>query len=62
MITYKFFNHLPPEAVSIRQTVFVEEQGFHNKFDDIDERALHLIVYVDGKAVAICGHLPMTRL
>lgn len=51
MITYKFFNHLPPEAVSIRQTVFVAEQGFHNEFDDIDERALHLIVYADGKAV-----------
>ncbi len=51
MITHKFFNQLPPEAVKIREAVFVKEQGFHNEFDDIDKKALHLIVYADGKAV-----------
>lgn len=51
MITYKIFNRLPQEAVDIRKTVFVEEQGFHNEFDDIDETAVHLIIYKDGKPV-----------
>ena len=37
MITHKFFNQLPPEAVKIREAVFVKEQGFHNEFDDIDK-------------------------
>lgn len=51
MITYKFFNYLPQEAINIRETVFVKEQGFHNEFDDIDKKAIHLIIYIDNKAV-----------
>ena len=29
-----------PDAKAIRQSVFVEEQGFEYEFDDIDETAL----------------------
>ena len=32
-----------PDARLIRQSVFVEEQGFEYEFDDIDETALHLV-------------------
>ena len=34
-----------PDARVIRQSVFVEEQGFEYEFDDIDETALHLVLY-----------------
>lgn len=40
------------DAKLIRQLVFVEEQGFENEFDDIDEFAYHLVIYQDHKAIA----------
>lgn len=33
------------DAANIRQTVFVDEQGFENEFDEIDETAYHLVIY-----------------
>ena len=41
-----------PEAKEIRQKVFVEEQGFVDEFDNIDDIAYHVIVCKDDKAVA----------
>lgn len=35
----------------IRELVFVEEQGFQNEFDEIDERANHLVIYDQEKAI-----------
>lgn len=49
---YKIFDYLPQEAIEIRTVVFVEEQGFKQEFDKIDDSAYHLIIYEDGKAVA----------
>lgn len=49
---YKIFDYLPQEAIEIRTVVFVEEQGFKQEFDKIDESAYHLIIYEDSKAVA----------
>ena len=43
-----------PQARLIRQEVFVEEQGFHNEFDDIDSRALHVLV-LEGENPAATG-------
>lgn len=40
------------DAKAIRHTVFVEEQGFEDEFDDIDPIAHHLVVYSDDTAVA----------
>lgn len=40
------------DAKLIRQLVFVEEQGFENEFDDIDEFAYHLVIYQDHEAIA----------
>lgn len=51
-IEYKFYDYLPQEAAEIRQMVFIDEQGFKNEIDDIDERATHLILTLDNKAVA----------
>lgn len=41
-----------PEARSIRTRVFIEEQGFVNEFDDIDQNALHLVLFEHGTAAA----------
>ena len=49
---YKFFEKLPQEAIDIRTIVFVNEQGFLQEFDDIDNRAIHLIFYQDNKPIA----------
>ena len=42
MIHFKTFTNLPEESKMIRIKVFMEEQGFKNEFDDIDNR---LVVY-----------------
>lgn len=47
---FQFYDKLPIEAKMIRQSVFIEEQGFQNEFDDIDSFALHLVVF-DGQPV-----------
>ena len=40
------------DARDIRMSVFVEEQGFANEFDDIDEYAYHLVIYHCYQAIA----------
>lgn len=51
----EFFNFLPEEAHDIRIKVFIEEQGFENEFDSIDEEAVHILVRNDEDApVATC--------
>lgn len=41
---------------SIRECVFIKEQGFQNEFDDIDKFALHVVLYVEHKAIG-CGRI-----
>ncbi len=36
----------------IREKVFVEEQGFIEEFDEIDEAAFFAVIYVDGEPAA----------
>lgn len=50
----KAYESLCHDALKIRITVFVDEQGFRDEFDDIDEKALHLVMYDDNKPVATC--------
>ena len=52
MIEVQFYNDLCEAAKLIRQKVFVLEQGFVNEFDDIDDKAIHLVLYNDQQAVA----------
>ena len=43
------YHSLPQEAVLVRTKVFVEEQGFQNEFDDIDDSALHhSTIFISG--------------
>lgn len=46
-----------PDARVIRQSVFVEEQGFEYEFDDIDETALHLVLYDENDNPCATGLL-----
>lgn len=41
---------------NVRTTVFIEEQGFTNEFDDIDAYALHVTAYEEGKLIG-CGRI-----
>lgn len=50
----KLYTSLPKEAVFIRTTVFMEEQGFAEEFDAADETARHLVLYEDEKPAAVC--------
>lgn len=48
----KAYEKLPEEAHFIRQTVFVEEQGFEEEFDTIDNTAVHAVGFIDGSPIA----------
>ena len=50
----KVYYKLPEEAVLIRQAVFVDEQGFKEEFDNIDNIAVHIVIFDDSKPVATC--------
>jgi predicted GNAT family N-acyltransferase len=56
LITNKWFNGIEnaPDATSIRQEVFVEEQQFpvESEFDALDAQSVHVVVYDDGRPVA----------
>lgn len=41
----KMFNRISDEARTIRKEVFMDEQGFENEFDGIDEKAIHIVMY-----------------
>ena len=48
------YSTLPIEAKIIREKIFVEEQGFQNEFDEIDDRAKHLILFDNKMPIATC--------
>lgn len=48
----KVYDILPEEAKAIRIEVFVDEQGFTEEFDSSDHTAIHLVGFIDDKAVA----------
>ena len=52
-ITYDFYeNEVPQAAREIRQTVFIDEQGFSYEFDEQDNDATHVLVFLDGQPAA----------
>lgn len=54
MIQIRMQQGLSQDARIIRQEVFVEEQGFHHEFDEIDQAAWHLVLYENGHAAGCC--------
>lgn len=53
-IQYRVFYGLKndKDAVFVRTTVFIEEQGFKLEFDDIDDVSTHIVIYVNGEPAA----------
>lgn len=54
---FKEYDVLPREAAEIRREVFVEEQGFREEFDQTDQRAAHLVLFISGQAAATCRYI-----
>lgn len=46
-LNWSVFGYLPQQARGIRTAVFIEEQGFQNEFDAIDDRSYHVIISAD---------------
>lgn len=54
--TVKISDKLLPKCAYIRKAVFMEEQGFQQEFDEIDDRAYHALI-LDGETPAAVGRL-----
>ncbi len=50
----KVFDFLPFEARTIREDVFVKEQGFTEEFDSVDNGAKHIVAFSEGHAIGTC--------
>ena len=51
----EIFQTIPKQAMEIRKTVFVDEQGFQNEFDDIDFITVHFVLFDDlDMPIATC--------
>nr|WP_318684396.1 GNAT family N-acetyltransferase [uncultured Acetatifactor sp.] len=48
------YDTLPEEAIQIRKSVFVTEQGFYDEFDETDYNARHLVLLYDGIPAGTC--------
>lgn len=48
------FDYLHEDAKRIRVKVFMDEQGFQDEFDGIDDEAYHLVGYDHNHPVATC--------
>ena len=49
---YKFEQTFMLGCKKIREEVFIKEQGFQNEFDDLDNKAYHLLLFIDKEPVA----------
>lgn len=52
----KRFETLPQAAKTIRERVFMQEQGFQEEFDEQDNRATHLVLYDGAHPVGCCRY------
>ncbi|MBQ7380222.1 MAG: GNAT family N-acetyltransferase [Clostridia bacterium] len=50
----EYYDYLPEAAKQIRVSVFMEEQGFLEEFDELDNLATHLVLFDDTIPVATC--------
>ena len=50
-MNYKIYDQLPQEAKEIRIKVFMEEQGFKDEFDDLDDLCQHLVVFGNNQPI-----------
>ena len=49
------YNNFPNCAKAIREAVFINEQGFQHEFDEIDNTAIHFVLFNDDEIpIATC--------
>lgn len=53
---YKNYFGLNDDIKSIRTAVFIDEQGFKNEFDEVDNTCNHIVLYDSNKPVAVCRY------
>ena len=62
MLEYKWFpaGEIDPSFRNLRIEIFVKEQGVpqENEFDDYDMQVPHLVIFLDGEAVATGRNIP----
>lgn len=56
MMNYKKYNQLNDDIIKIRTSVFMNEQGFKNEFDEIDKTCSHIVLYDNETPVATCRY------
>ncbi len=54
----RVYHTLPGDAVMIREEVFMKEQGFHDEFDETDQTASHIVLYIENIPAATCRFFP----
>ena len=54
----QILDYITDDIKQIRIDVFMKEQGFEDEFDEIDEIAKFVLLYIDGKPVGTCRYLP----
>lgn len=68
LLLIKEYDDIPQEAISIREDVFVREQGFQDEFDERDHHCMHIVVFDCHEPVATCryfyeeGHYVLGRI
>ncbi len=50
----KVLDKINSDARYIRNTVFIEEQGFEREYDEIDSFATHIVIYEKDVALGTC--------
>ena len=55
-MNYKKITGLNSDIKKIRTAVFIDEQGFKDEFDKIDETCTHIVLYDEEKPIAICRY------
>ncbi len=50
----RILDKINDDARYIRNTVFIEEQGFEREYDEIDNFATHIVIYEGYEALGTC--------
>jgi len=53
---HKKFIGLNDDIVKIRTSVFIDEQGFKDEFDETDKTCTHIVLYNNEKPIATCRY------
>lgn len=54
----EIYRDLPAAAMTVRQTVFVEEQGFVDEYDESDPVSTHFVLFDGDAPIATCRVFP----